>query len=132
MLTLSLRFDREFEPRIFYTNRQRKRSYPTSGESSSGDERVNGKSPPKKRDLSSDEESITDETMYRKKYYFIKKIAKSIIFVSVIVLYCVCILVRCLYRKMQLLLTSCPSSTRESLEPKLRESEYLPSYTVCL
>lgn len=76
-----LRYDRDFEPRVFYTNRQRKRSYPTSGESS-GDERGSGRSLPKKRAASSDEESITDETLYRKKYYFIKKIAKSIVFVS--------------------------------------------------
>ncbi len=78
-----LRYDREFEPRVFYTNRQRKRSYPTSGESSS-DERESGHTLSKNGVTSSDEESITDETMYRKKYYFIKKIAKNIIFVSIV------------------------------------------------
>ena len=78
------RFDSEFEPRVFHTSRQRKHSCPDpiSGESSSGDEGVNQQCPSKKRDVSSDEESITDETAYRKKYYFIKRIAKSIIFVS--------------------------------------------------
>lgn len=32
--------------------------------------------------MSSDEESITDDSGYRKKYNFIKRVAKTIIFVS--------------------------------------------------
>lgn len=79
---MSFRFDREFEPRVFYAKRQCKRSYPSSGESSCSEDGVNYQCQPKKKDASSDEESITDETMYRKKYYFIKKVAKSLVFVS--------------------------------------------------
>ena len=76
----------EFEPRVFYTSRRRKHSYLSSDDSlssSSDDEFSKQGLPHKRTGMSSDEESVTDDSVYRKKYNFIKRVAKNIIFVSV-------------------------------------------------
>lgn len=86
-----------FEPRVFYTSsRKRKHSYPSSDESSSsessGEGGVAGEDEDGSCDLSSEDEDddMLDDSVYRKKYQFVKRVAKSMIHVSH-KLYSVCI-----------------------------------------
>ena len=75
-----------FEPRVFYmSTRKRRHSYPSSDESLSSESSVEGM---ESGDLSSDYDEVVDDSVYKKKYKFVKKVAKSMIHVSVGV--CVC------------------------------------------
>ena len=92
--------DFTFEPKAFYTpallsqqySRKRRHSYHSSGGESvsslsgsddeMGEMEIDGNGSSEFTSDEEDEESVTDDSLYRKKYIFVKRMAKNIIYVS--------------------------------------------------